>query len=437
MAVLGPESTILVRAVSPLTVSDANLFIQQLTQCSDNSQRNAPHETDSESDPHLVVPWKVRNKYYTADVQLCVLDNDEAHEREPALSAPVVVVLTSSQESPSTMLKADLEKLNSRDPEFDVSLLVTLPSRPLPSSPDFSSPPAISTPITTSQAPIKDEDWDDLALDNGFEWIDLSSTDENETNGEGMDRIRDALQSHLWEGMSRNPKDAVPNRSNGGNGAVRKENGRTEFGGSEGEDYDELEDPDDDEELSSLGAPPLPEPRPYIPPKLSFPSTFLPSIPRKTALSPPSSSSASPDTSTQKQSNSSGPKMEESDSFEDDFSPFVEAFSSSSSSFPTSFPVTSSSGSTNPSIEPFSTTSAKTRPSHFETEETGPTEESLDTLDNLFEQIRLAREDVLREEETLAAAVGEEGEIDEETVLRRRRERAEKLFEQVLGGGNW
>lgn len=295
----------------------------------------------------------------------------------------------------------------------------------------------MNTPITTSQAPLKDEDWDDLALDNGFEWIDLSSTDENETNGEGMDRIRDALQSHLWEGMIKNPKAAVPNRSNGGNGSVRKENSRIRFGGSEGEDHDELEDPDDDEELSSLGAPPLPEPRPYIPPKLSFPSTFLPSIPRKTALSPPSSSSTSPNTSTQQQSNSSDPKLEESDSFEDDFSPFVEAASSSSSSFPTPFPAEASSGSTKSSTEPFSTSSAKTRPSQTESEESEPTEESLDSLDNLFEQIRLAREDVLREEETLAAAVCEEGEIDEETVLRRRRAKAERLLEQVLAGGNW
>ena len=61
------------------------------------------------------------------------------------------------------------------------------------------------------------------------------------------------------------------------------------------------EDESDGEE-TSLGAPPLPDPRLFVPTVLEFPSTFLPSL----ARSPAATSSAAPPTT-----------------FDDDFSPFV------------------------------------------------------------------------------------------------------------------
>lgn len=62
-------------------------------------------------------------------------------------------------------------------------------------------------------------------------------------------------------------------------------------------------------------------------------------------------------------------------------------------------------------------------------------EEDLESLDNLFEQIRLARQEVIREENEVS--VERDGELGEEAMLMRRRERAEKLLEQVLGVGGF
>jgi hypothetical protein len=52
--------------------------------------------------PHLVLPWKIRNKYYTADVQFRVVQSrgSDTTSSEVATGGeePAIIVLTSSQE---------------------------------------------------------------------------------------------------------------------------------------------------------------------------------------------------------------------------------------------------------------------------------------------------------------------------------------------------
>lgn len=296
-----------------------------------------------------------------------------------------------------------------KTPEFDVALLVTLP----PSTPSSISSPSSSL---SSGNPNEDE-WDDLALDHGFEWIELARLSsiafdekarERDEHGEGVGRIRDALESHMWERMERVAKSSAGERE-GGNRAELSDDDDLHEGESEGVE----EDPNDDNEL---GVPPLPEPRPFIATKLEFPSTFLPSIPRKSAqprAASTSSSSATPNSSSSTNDPPSASSPHDT-TFDDDFSPFVEA-SSDTTSYSSLPPSSSLLSSSSVDIE------------HDQENETGSAaenEDDLDELDSLFDRIRLAREEVLG---------GGEG-IDEEEMLRRRREKAEKLLAEVMGG---
>jgi len=296
-----------------------------------------------------------------------------------------------------------------RTPEFDVALLVTLP----PSGSTASSSP--SSPLSSDK--LNEDEWDDLALDHGFEWIELGNLSsiafdakarESDEHGEGFGRIRDALESHMWEGMKRISKSSGAVKGQGGRGPEHSDDDLEEDA-VEGEEEDLHDD-------KTFGVPPLPEPRPFIPMKLEFPSTFLPSIPRKSAqphATSTSSSSATLDSSllTTDPPTASSPHDT---TFDDDFSPFVQASSdtTSYSSFPSSSSTLSS-----------STTSVE-RDQENETRTVAENEDDLDELDSLFDRIRLAREEVL---------VGGEG-IDEEEMLRRRREKAEKLLAEVMGG---
>lgn len=145
-------------------------------------------------------------------------------------------------------------------------------------------------------------------MDHDFEWVDLVSNErqngragvEDREEG-GLRRVGGALQAHMWEGMVPKPRDGAEEKE--GQGLRR-------------EDEPAL-DSDEDEDLSALGAPPLPSPRPYAPTSMSFPDTFLPSLKSKSGLAPSSDSASAERTS-----------------FDDDFAPFVPALHSSHTSFP-------------------------------------------------------------------------------------------------------
>ena len=178
---------------------------------------------------------------------------------------------------PPPSLSAILTSCSVRNVEFEVALLVT-----------------IST--STSPNDIDEDAWEQLAIENGFEWVDVvdsQSASKLESSGEstGIARVAEALQSHMWEDMiPREGERPTVERSRDGDD-------------SEGEE-------------TNLGAPPLPDPRPFIPTVLEFPSTFLPSLNRSAAPSAVPSTTAPPR-----------------GTFDDDFSPFVPP-SKSSTTFP-------------------------------------------------------------------------------------------------------
>lgn len=272
--------------------------------------------------------------------------------------------------------------------------------------------------------------WDSLALDWGFEWVNVArsrgSSRETVGNGhddEGFGRIRDALESHMWEGMARVPKkdeDSSHTQSLSDRADVLVDAWQDED--------DSSNDLTSEEDSSHMGVPPLPQPRPFVPSKLEFPTMFLPSIPRQSTAqsrSPPAEASP-PKVKERIPSCNGGPLS----SFEDDFSPFVGA--SSSSSFAPALFDAAPSPHFPRSIQPNGDLDHSGAGARISQDDEA-SEHELESLDNLFEQIRFARQDILREEEEGGLETGEESERDEERMLRRRRERAEQLMHQVFG----
>ncbi|BGP24691.1 hypothetical protein Rt10032_c02g1204 [Rhodotorula toruloides] len=338
------------------------------------------------------IPWRIENKYYTADVTFRVLEHgDEGEGDEPA-----VIVLARADADPSStaILSALLGSLSSRSPDPpDVALLVTIPS-------NFSlapHEPSSSTPDPRADLP-DDAAWQDLALSHGFEWLHLAPSSADE----GIARILGALHAHMWEGMERVDVSRL-------NGVGRRRRRRSVT--SEDEEGDAE---DEWSALNGAGAPPLPKPRrPYgsttTTEHLAFPEMFLPSIPRR---APPSNGTVGHG------------------SFDDDFAPFVSAPDSRSAAHdqPASFSPFPSSPPSSTSALPAQPPDAPPSPPHLyrplsfsfpdSHRPLSLDSDADDVLEDLFSRISLAR-----------AQANVEGMGMEE-----RREWAEKVVRDLLWG---
>ncbi|GAA5911848.1 hypothetical protein JCM5296_004538 [Sporobolomyces johnsonii] len=479
---LPSHATILVVPLPPLDHSHARELIHRLRSHSSpdaapqpsRSPDRANHASVDDSHDQQHLPWRIRNKYYSAHVQFKLLEYGQAAGQGTAEGdEPAVVVLAQADVHPPEALRPLLASLSSRPAEFEVALVVSLPPSSLyPPSTSSHSPSSSPTPSPSPE--INEELWDDLALDHGFEWIHLASTsrpsastspsaDERDEDDDEVRRIVGALQAHMWEGMERvEPTRREPRPS---------QSRRRPQAGSPHEEAAELdeneEDEDEDEDFSALGAPPLPEPRHFVAPPMSFPSTFLPSIPRNR----PASSSAAPHPISDTTPGTN--RVEASSAFDDDFAPFVAAPPpSSSAASATCFPplpsvpnspqlLATSSGrpTPSPSAEPlyrhpsFSFPDSSLPPVaplalfHSQSDSNSPSssnnpgddddaggsvnEADLDDLDALFSRLRAARDDMmLSEGEALAGGAG----ADDDAWLERRRERAERMLQELLGG---
>ncbi|GAA6019943.1 hypothetical protein JCM10207_003345 [Rhodosporidiobolus poonsookiae] len=334
------SNRILVYSLPPLSPSDALSFVSTLTALPTSSapppassslpSTNAPPPPPASA---ALVPWLIKNRYYSARVAFHLLpfpaegaEPPSEQDGEDEGEAPAVVVLAPALPTPPPALALLLARLAAREPEFDVALLVSLP---LPSS---SASAGTGARAAKEQGELDEAAWDDLALEHGFEWVQCqcgssgsggerasssSAAAAGETDPEdieegqgGLARVVDALQAHMWDGMER-----AELSTSGASAPTRRPR--------------DLDDDDDDSELlSSLGAPPLPSPRPFVPFQLNFPETFLPNVPRRAeAVAGAGAGEGAEDKERQEEG-------DERDEFEDDFSPFVDAASSSSASFP-------------------------------------------------------------------------------------------------------
>ncbi|BGO91428.1 hypothetical protein NBRC10512_003088 [Rhodotorula toruloides] len=390
------QSTVLVHAVNPLTLDHAHALVHRIRTHKPRQRirTDAAAPASASSDPDSLapppatashIPWRIENKYYTADVAFRIIEHGEEGEGDE----PAVIVLAESDEDPSTStsLSSLLSSLSTRSPDPpEVALLVSI----------LSPHPASSSPSSPTAEPDESA-WEDLALSHGFEWVHLAH---NEDDDEGLARIVGALQAHMWEGMER----VEPVRPNG----VRRAKSVTS--------EDEQGGEEEEGEWSALGhAPPLPEPRkPYgsttTTDHLAFPPTFLPSIPRRAPVS-------------------NGVADAAHDSFDDDFAPFVSASASNGHLTTldphTPFPPFSSS-------PPSSSAAPSSPPSHLYRHPSfsfpdshrppSPDPDDDDGLEDLFSRISLARSRTDANVEGMGMGLEE------------RREWAERVVRDLMGG---
>ncbi|KAK4700405.1 alpha- and gamma-adaptin-binding protein p34, partial [Phenoliferia sp. Uapishka_3] len=289
------SSTILVHYIAPLDQYHAQEHIDTIRL---HDSPNAPLSASDSS-------WRIENKYYTKSVSFKSIDTPL-----PSHEFPAVIVLVSRSQTPPSTLSALLAEHSSRESEFEISLLVSYP-----------------TSHAAASATLDEGAWDDLALSHGFEWVDLAVgnggariEDEGEDRiGEqnGVARIVEALHSHMWEGMTPAPK---PQK-------IEKK--------ATSDEETEVVEKSDEDDFSALGAPPLPEPRPFVPTPMSFPSTYLPSISKKSDASLPQINfMAAPTSFAIKAPTSTETGGHDTATFDDDFAAFVPALPKSITSFP-------------------------------------------------------------------------------------------------------
>ncbi|KAI5475750.1 hypothetical protein MNV49_000879 [Pseudohyphozyma bogoriensis] len=250
---------------------------------------------------------------------------------------PAVIVLAERTATPSPSLAPILSKLAARSSEYEVALLVSLPSS-----------------STADPIDLDEDTWDDLGLDHTFEWVDLpslepapqASSPAPPDTEDGLSRVVSALHSHMWESMIRTPTTSTTTTAT--HSATPLDSRGAPLLATAGEHDFDVGDEDELEE--ALGAPPLPDPKPYVPVEMEFPETFLPMVERKgkTATKgidftklPVMPSGMGKSVMNGNEGLSSGvvpPSVpSEEEAFEDDFSPFVSAppeSHPSSSTFP-------------------------------------------------------------------------------------------------------
>ena len=287
------------------------------------------------------LPWTIRNKYYEADVHFCIQGAeawapDETTRAMGAAEAPAVIVLaeatrvgplshalrlelrrrnrvrdsakdtnacTTSVQVPAEPTVSGLANLAAAEPRPDVCLLVTL-----------RRPPS-SRSLSHEQVPSGDE-WEDLALEHGFEWVQVDAVDagaeqerDDEAEQDGIAQVSAALHAHMWEGLRRRDAREDPISLQAGAAEESDEDGQDSLLPPPSLPRGECH-PSRVETEPRLAS--LPKTRPHsadLDPNIwSFPSTFLPSVPRTRVDAPAPIQPA----------NDSGATA-----FDDDFSPFL------------------------------------------------------------------------------------------------------------------
>ncbi|XP_068242876.1 alpha- and gamma-adaptin-binding protein p34 [Palaemon carinicauda] len=135
-------------------------------------------------------PWKIKNKYYTADIQLVGVECLESPQESVLSSCEALIVYCDSlQATAIENLNSLLESMGSLEPE--VKMLVC----------DGCS----SDDDSLGLSRLKAQQW---CISNGWELIELNKVEEEDSGQEddfpeswGFQRIRQALHAHTWSNL--------------------------------------------------------------------------------------------------------------------------------------------------------------------------------------------------------------------------------------------
>ncbi|CAG8454202.1 4417_t:CDS:2 [Ambispora leptoticha] len=154
-------------------------------------------DTTEHDDPihsGLTLPWHISTRYYTADVQFWI---DETVDEE--LVDPKVIRTYESEESGvGDVVDAVVFVFRKDEPSTfnDIRSFLPFIARYEPAITLAVGKSSNKTVATKASDMVADNQYMDWCLENGFEYVDFDARI-------GIDRILEALQSHMWDGMTR------------------------------------------------------------------------------------------------------------------------------------------------------------------------------------------------------------------------------------------
>ncbi|CAG8490883.1 7768_t:CDS:2 [Acaulospora colombiana] len=149
------------------------------------------------------VPWKIMTKYYTANVEFWV--DETVHKGQ--LDSEVINGYEGEENGIGNVVDAILFVFRKDEPSTfdDIQAYLTFIQKYKPS---ITLAVGTGKDIQRDTAELANEDddpFEDWCLDNGFEYVDLDAKGRDDEFAErvGIERILEALQSHMWEEMTR------------------------------------------------------------------------------------------------------------------------------------------------------------------------------------------------------------------------------------------
>ncbi|KAH7912547.1 hypothetical protein BJ138DRAFT_1083423 [Hygrophoropsis aurantiaca] len=182
--------------------------------------RRLLHHPDSRlSNSEEDIPWKITNKYYSADVSFHIRQLSTWIPAYSQLdSIPAVVFVWVDGEPYKDLLQLLQQKLSAH--EFEVVLAIRIPRSSLPQSTTPISEQSLPTPkdeIESSQSTEDDQDVDAYMSAHGFEFIDIQDSSNagsipdsdksvDRSGALGLPRVIDALSTIMWPSMIQNTR---------------------------------------------------------------------------------------------------------------------------------------------------------------------------------------------------------------------------------------
>ncbi|CAB4413486.1 unnamed protein product [Rhizophagus irregularis] len=142
----------------------------------------------------IKIPWNINTKYYNAKVDFWI---DETLHKDH-VNKEVIQGYENEENGIGKVVDAILFIFKKDEPTTFDDIKVFLPFIQ-------QYDPAITLAIGTGKNVhnINDDSYEDWCLENGFEYVDMDTKKENIDERIGIERILEALQSNMWEGLTR------------------------------------------------------------------------------------------------------------------------------------------------------------------------------------------------------------------------------------------
>ncbi|CAI2168574.1 15199_t:CDS:2 [Funneliformis geosporum] len=161
------------------------------------NQLNNDLNIEDKNHSGIKIPWNIHTKYYNAKVDFWI---DETVQKEH-VNKEVIKGYENEENGIGKVVDAILFIFKKDEPTTfdDVKAFI-------PFIQQFE--PAITLAVGTGKC-VQNIDYEDWCLENGFEYVDMEVNEKEQMNERvGSERILEALQSNMWDGMIRVTQNA-------------------------------------------------------------------------------------------------------------------------------------------------------------------------------------------------------------------------------------